>query len=240
MTVAALSTTNHDAVTAAIHLASARKGIDFNYMLAQAKTESGLDPNAAARTSSARGLYQFTRGTWLETIRKHGAESGLGWAASAVARGSVAHDPTLRDAILDLRRDPAIAADMAASYAADNAAKLEHGLGRAATATDLYLAHFLGAAGALRFLQAQAADSMQSAATVAPAAAHSNPRIFFAADGTARSLQAVHDHFGAIFGGKPVPPSGTALPVARVQLAAASPPADAARTAYLLLAELSA
>lgn len=236
MTLAALSSLSKDAVTAAIHFASARKGIDFSYLLAQAKTESGLDPNAAAPSSSARGLFQFTQGTWLEMIRKHGAENGLGWAAHAAADAS---DPATRAAVLDLRNDPTAAAAMAASYAADNAAKLGAGLGRAATATDLYLAHFLGAAGALRFLKAQAADPAGAAAAVVPAAAAANRRIFFAADGTPRSFQAVHDHFAAIFDGKAAPPTGTALPVARPAVRPAAAP-DAARTAYLLLAELSA
>nr|WP_295659217.1 lytic transglycosylase domain-containing protein [Polymorphobacter sp.] len=219
--------------TAAIRLASAGQGIDFNYLLNQAKAESGLDPNAAAPTSSARGLFQFTAGTWLETIRKHGREHGLGEAAAALD-GAV--DPTTRAAILDLRRDPVASADMAASYTADNAAKLSTGLGRTATATDLSLAHFLGAAGALRFLKA---DPSAPASAINPAAARANPRIFFAADGSPRSVAQVHDHFAAIFG-KPVPPTGTALPVTRqpaLQLAAAP---DAARMAYLLLAELSA
>ena len=222
--------------TAAIRLASARQGIDFNYLFTQAKTESGLDPNAAAPTSSARGLFQFTAGTWLETIRKHGREHGLG-AAAAVLDDGGAIDPATRTAILDLRHDPLASADMAAAYAADNAAKLSAGLDRPATATDLSLAHFLGAAGALRFLNA---DPAGAALAIVPAAARANPRIFFADDGSARSVQQVYDHFAAIFGGKPVPPTGTALPVARqpaIQIAAAP---DAARMIYLQLAELSA
>jgi len=235
MTVA-ISSVSKDTVTTAIRLASARQGIDFNYLLTQAKTESGLDPNAAAATSSARGLFQFTRGTWLDTIRKHGAEAGLGWAAEAVGKD---RDPAVRAAILDLRRDPTAASAMAASYAADNAAKLATGLGRSPTATDLYLAHFLGPAGAVRFFRAQAADPAGAAAAVVPTAAKANPHIFFAPDGTSRSVEAVYDHFAAIFGGKMVPPKGMSLPPSRpppLQIAAAP---DAARTAYLLLAEMS-
>lgn len=225
----------------AIHSASMRTGIDFNYLLAEAKAESGLDAGAVSATSSARGLYQFTRGTWLETVRKHGAEHGLAWAANAVADGRAAHDPVTRTAILDLRRDPAASASMAAAYTVDNAAKLAASLGRPATGTDLYLAHFLGAAGALHFLKARAAGPDTAAATVAPTAARSNHSVFFTVNGTPRSLSAVYDHFAAKFG-QPVPSTGTDLPPARsfpaLQVAAWAP--DAARTAYLLLAELSA
>lgn len=222
-------------VTAAVKLASVRTGVDFNYLYSQAKTESGLNPDATARTSSARGLYQFTGGTWLETIRKHGAEHGLAWASAAVTDGSAARDPAIKAAILDLRHDATASALMAGAYAADNALKLEAGLGRTATATDLYMAHFLGAAGALRFLKAKAANPETIAASVSPAAARSNHGVFFTAHGGARSLAAVYDRLAVKFGGNGVPPAGTVLPVAAVASAT-----DAARLMYLQLAGLSA
>ena len=48
-------------VQAAIAQASSKTGVDFDYLLGQAKVESGLNPNAKAGTSSASGLYQFVR-----------------------------------------------------------------------------------------------------------------------------------------------------------------------------------
>lgn len=235
---------------AAVRLASARTGVDFGYLYTQAKVESGLDPAAAATTSSARGLFQFTSATWLDTVRRHGAEHGLGWAAKAVG-GAAARDPAVRRAVLDLRRDPQASALMAGELAGDNAARLEAGLGRAATPTDLYMAHFLGAAGALRFLRARDATPNAAAAEVAPAAAQANRGVFFARDGSARSLSAVYDRFAARFGGNPVPPAGSDLPVAprswpapvsagMSPLAPLPTAPQAARFAYLLLAELGA
>ena len=41
-------------VKAAISRAASRTGVDFNYLVAQARIESGLNPQAKARTSSAR------------------------------------------------------------------------------------------------------------------------------------------------------------------------------------------
>jgi soluble lytic murein transglycosylase-like protein len=64
--------------------AANRTGVNFDYLLAQAKIESGLNPQARAGTSSAAGLYQFTRSTWLQTLEQHGAEHGLGWAGAAI------------------------------------------------------------------------------------------------------------------------------------------------------------
>ena len=220
------------AVTGAIQLAAARRGIDFAYLYAQARVESRFDPNAAARTSSARGLFQFTASTWLDMVRRHGAEVGLADAAAALRGGA---DPATRAAVLDLRRDPQLSADLAAAFAADNRTRLEAGLGRAATATDLYCAHFMGAAGALKFLRARAVDPTAPAAGLFPAAARANHAVFFASDGTARSFEAIYDRFAARLNGNSVPPTGNFLPV---QVAVVAPAASAARLAYLSLATL--
>ena len=65
-------------VQAAIGRAAQATGTDFDYLLAQARLESGLDPAAKARTSSAAGLFQFVDATWLDTLDRHGAAHGLG------------------------------------------------------------------------------------------------------------------------------------------------------------------
>ncbi len=242
---AVIGANDRSAVIGAIQLASARSGVDFGYLYAQAKLESGLDPSARAATSSARGLYQFTASTWLDTIRKHGAANGLGWAADALDAGA---SGAAKAAILDLRRDPQAAAAMAAAFASDNRASLEAGLGRPATATDLYIAHFLGASGALKFLRAHDADPRAAGAGVAPAAAHANHAVFYAANGAPRSLAGIYDNFAAKLTGTTLPPAGTALPVqwaglapllTAAPLAAAQATPQTARLAYLALAELA-
>ena len=52
-------------VASAIQKASARTGVDFKYLVAQAGQESSFKPDAKASTSSATGLYQFIESTWL-------------------------------------------------------------------------------------------------------------------------------------------------------------------------------
>ena len=185
----------------AIAVASERTGIDFNYLLGQAQVESGLRPNARAGTSSATGLYQFIEQSWLGVVKEHGAKHGLGWAADSIRQtGSgrfVVSDPAARRAILDLRNDPAAASLMAAEHASDNKDALEASLGRAATGTDLYMAHFLGIGGAKKFLSAMDAGSGRSAASLFPAAARANRNVFYASDGRARSLGEVYQRFAA-------------------------------------------
>ena len=170
------------AARAAIARAAQATGVDFDFLLAQAKLESGLDPNARAGTSSATGLYQFLGSTWVDTLKKHGAEHGLGWA------GAAATDPAMRAQVMALRHDPQASALMAAELAGDNQMALSSALGRTPDSAELYLAHFLGAQGATQFLSALSVDPGQSAASVVPTAAASNRAIFFAADGAPRSL----------------------------------------------------
>src|SRR3546814_20951472 len=70
----------------AVQNASARSGIDFDYLFDVARVESGYNPAARASTSSARGLYQFPKQTWLATAERHGANPGLAWQADGIGR----------------------------------------------------------------------------------------------------------------------------------------------------------
>lgn len=245
-------------VSSAIQLAAARTGVDFDYLFSQARIESGLNPNARARTSSATGLFQFIDQTWLATVHEHGERHGLGWAAAAIRRGPGGRyqvaDPEMRRAILDLRRQPEAASAMAAEFAADNRDYLEPRLGRPVEPVDLYLAHFLGAAGASRFLSAHQANPNASAAAVAPSAARANRSVFYDRSGAPRTLDQVRQRFAEKMGGD-VPAPVRAAPIAppdestTIRLAAMQAPAQAgpimagpspqyARLAYLMLAEL--
>jgi len=169
-------------VREAIARAASASGIDFDYLLAQAKIESNLNPRARSGASSASGLYQFTNATWMQTLARHGAELGL---------PALGPDPASREAAMALRFDPQASALMAAGLASDNKAALTSALGHAPDASELYLAHFLGADGAVKFLNALASDPSQSAASLLPAAAASNRSIFNRTDGSARSVSEV-------------------------------------------------
>lgn len=174
-------------VRSAIAGAAQATGTDFAYLMAQAKLESSLDPSARSRSSSASGLYQFTTGTWLRTLEKHGSEHGLGWASDMIRSGA-ASDPAARAQLLALRFDPQVAATMAGELAGDNGEYLTGVLGRQPDHAELYLAHFFGAEGAGRFLGALASDPSQSAAALLPSAAASNRSTFYDRSGAPRSV----------------------------------------------------
>ncbi len=198
----ALSTTAR--VQSAIASAAQKTGVDFGYLLNQARIESSLNPDATAATSSAAGLFQFTNQTWLATVKAHGGDHDLGWASDAITRNpggafSVA-SPAMRAAILGLRTQPEAASSMAAEFASDNATFLGEQLGHDPEQVDLYLAHFLGASGAVEFLQGYAANPQASAALVLPKAAAANHAIFYRGDGSMRSFAEIRGHFAAKLG----------------------------------------
>jgi len=99
--------------------------------------ESGGNPNATNGNSTASGPAGFTNGTWLETIRKN--------------RPDLAGLPD--DQLLALKKDPALAGQMADAYRAANEAILAKS-GLPVTAGTSYLAHFAGPHGAVKVLQA--------------------------------------------------------------------------------------
>jgi hypothetical protein len=123
-----------------------------------AGVESNFNPVATPGTSSAQGLYQFISSTWKAMVAKYGSKYGIPANASP--------------------NDPRANALMAAEYMKENQAYLEGKLGRKVTATDLYLAHFLGSGGAVKLLSAPSGDS--AIMHVTPGQAKANATVFYA------------------------------------------------------------
>lgn len=180
-------------VIQAIHAASTSTGVDFAYLMQQAAAESNFDADAKAGTSSASGLYQFIESTWLNMVERHGDKYGIDTSAS-------------RDELLDLRDDPETAANLAAEFANDNKAFLEMHWDAARNgdteigATELYLAHFLGAGGAAAFLNARDENPLKIAADLFPSAAAANKNVFYDREtGRAKTLAEVYAFFDKKF-----------------------------------------
>jgi hypothetical protein len=184
-----------DLVTSAIRSASRTTGANFDYLLNTAIRESSLNPTARARTSSARGLYQFIESTWLTMVKEEGAKFGLGKYADAITRGADGQyrvsDPAVRAEILKLRDDPKSASVMAGALAKRNAGELSSFLGRKPTSGELYLAHFLGAGGAKKMIQLERTNPNASAAAAFPDAAQANRSIFLGRGGKQRNVSEV-------------------------------------------------
>lgn len=172
-----------------------RNGVDFDYLLQTALRESSLNPQAKAQTSSAVGLFQFLEGTWLQVMKEEGPRLGYGDYANAITRTAggdyVVADPATKAAILKLREDPKIAADLAAAFTRSNGDYLRARFGRMPSAGELYIAHFLGAQGAERMFTAGLQNPDQIAADLFPRQAAANRAIFYS-NGQARTIREVY------------------------------------------------
>lgn len=155
-----------ESVADIIKKAAERTGVDYGTMMAFAKQESGFNPSAKAKTSSASGLFQFIGSTWKNMVAKYGSTFGIG-------EGDV--------------MDPLANATMGAMYIKENSNFLRKN-GIPINGTTLYAAHFLGPGGAAKLF---GADQNADATALMPAAAKANPGIFKNKDGSAKTVAEV-------------------------------------------------
>jgi hypothetical protein len=215
-------------VEAAIQRASSATGVDFGYLMGAAKRESGYNPNAKAKTSSATGLFQFLDQTWLATLKQHGAKYGYARYADLIQRGPSGHyyvnGAEARATVMDLRLDPHASALMAGEMAADHAAYLRGRVGREPTAGELYVAHVLGPQGSAKLIDAVRISPTASAPALFPDAAASNRHIFYRG-GRAATVTEVYANLTTGPGGGPAqvapPPSSPSPDQGFIQYASA-------------------
>lgn len=119
--------------------------------------ESGGNPNAKARTSSASGLYQFTDSTWKAMVDKYGKQYGISRA---------------------MKNDKDAQEIMVRLLTKENSDSLSRFLKRQPSEAELRIAHFAGIHDAKRLIKA--ANKNVPAARLTPAAARANPTIFYA------------------------------------------------------------
>lgn len=157
-------------------------GHSFTAILAQATQESGLDPAARNRSSSAAGPFQFLERTWLDLFRRHGSAYGQGELASAIqSRNGIpsVKDPAVRRQILALRHDVDLSAGMAARYLSEGRDRLEERLKRPVSETESRIAYVLGVGGAAKLIRAAESSPRAAAAELLPTAARSNRGLFY-------------------------------------------------------------
>lgn len=186
-------------VSSAIQKASEKTGIDFSYLLQQAQVESSFKFDAKAKTSSASGLYQFIESTWIKMVDKYGDKYGLNHYADKINASGKVEDQVTRAEILKLRNDPEICALMAGEFASENKNYLQNCINGDVGATELYMAHFMGAGGAAKFLNQMENNPAAIASKLFPDAARANKNIFYHKDGTGKSLAEVYEHFDRKF-----------------------------------------
>lgn len=153
---------NWTGMKAMFDAAAKMTGVDVKTLAAMCAIESNFNPDAKAGTSSASGLFQFLTGTWNGMMNKYAAKYGIDPRTS----------PT----------DPRAAVLMGAEFIKENLNTLKNRVkGRELTNTDAYMAHFLGAGTAAKFLNSDpnaiGADVMRGPPGKDPVAANMN--VFF-------------------------------------------------------------
>lgn len=175
-------------------------GVDPVYMMTLADVESSLSPEAKAPTSSAEGLFQFIDSTWLEIVSLHAADYGFTAAAEAIRM--VNGEPVVRDKdrewIMNLRTDPYFSALMAGELIKDVERALIAQGERELAEAELYLAHFLGAKSAVRFLEVLDQDPNMKASKLFPKAAKANTGLFMEGKGRKRRPVTVAELYNKI------------------------------------------
>lgn len=165
------------------------------------ETAGTFDPAIANPKSSALGLGQFTKTTWLSELDRSAATYNIDLAG----RGA--------DEVLALRADPRIAAAMVAAHARGNAEVMVEMLGRdGVSGGELYAAHFLGVHAAVRLMRAADADMDSEGVKREFASAvfndegeEINASVFRAPDGSWRSAREIVAAFNEEFGAERQP-----------------------------------
>lgn len=156
------------------------------YMVATATRESGNNPYAKNPSSSAQGTNQFLDGTFQDMVNRHPSANGPGQSYTD-------------------KNDPKLMSD----YTQENVQALRLGLGRPPTSVEVYAAHFLGAAGAVKFLTAPPNTPVTQ--VVSPQAIASNHNVFFDKSGQPLTVGQVYANVSQNMGFKdtiPMNPQG--------------------------------
>ena len=204
-----------------IEKAATQYGLDPEELRRVAYQESGFSTKVKAGSSTAQGLFQFTKGTWLETLRKHGGDPGVGYGREAEEITLDAHgrphvaDPQRLQQLLDLRGNGQLNAFMGAAYRADNAKTFRDRFGRDPTQGEQYGLHMLGPGGEAALVRAGEANPGQNAAAVLPDAADSNRSVFYkhGQPVTVADLEAFLDKVAAREPREPPPPQAVEVTI---------------------------
>jgi hypothetical protein len=197
--VAASFTSDSLSINAMVREAAGVVGVDPRFLSRTAQRESAWNIYAASPRSSARGLFQFIEQTWLLSVSRFGDAHGLGHEARLIeidrSGRAFVRDLHERRRILAMRYDPIIASRLAAELTAENQRFLARDLGRPPTERELYAAHVLGAAGAIKLIRYATIAPGFPAARLFPNAAAANRSLFFRS-GRVLGLAEVLNGFG--------------------------------------------
>ncbi len=159
-----------------IQSASSQQNVPFGNLMAFADVESAFDPNGnAGSMSSAKGLFQFTNGTWSQMVSNYGNKFNVSTDPSEIY-------------------NPLSNAQMGASYYNENAQLLQAKGISNPSCGQVYMCHMLGGGMGPKFIAAYQADPSTPLTDVLPANVIANNPLWF------RGATTVGDAYGKIDG----------------------------------------
>lgn len=144
--------------------ASVKTNVDVITLAVLGDLESSYNPKAKAKTSSAKGLYQFTKRTWRVTVNSYGSK----------------HDITNPDIY-----NPVHNTLMAAEYIQENYNILKRRLRREPKLHEVYLSHVISPVKTTVLLRSR---GRIPAAWILPKEARANRTLFYHRNGKAKSI----------------------------------------------------
>jgi hypothetical protein len=165
-------------VAAAIKEASRVTGMSEAVLTAIAYRESAFNPRAGASTSSAKGLFQFIKGTWAYMVKTYGARFGVPQDADIF--------------------DPLSNAIMGAVFLKYEVYPSISAVKPNPNATDLYIGHFMGAQGGAQWLKMLSSDPGRYAYLDWPDAAAANRSVYWnSKTGKPRTYAEIYNMFNS-------------------------------------------
>lgn len=194
-------------VADAIRKASAVTGCDPDYLASLAHAEYGSEiwsgdyGKGPAVGGSARGITQMQPGTFLDLVKGNADIFGSVMQPPVNGQQLLARSD---DELLALRSDPQLSVVAGGLYANQNKARLASVVGREPTGAEVYTGHFLGPAGAARFLTAvQNTPDAPAGSVVGADVVKANPGVFKDRAGNDLSCQQAFAEIGANFANNP-------------------------------------
>lgn len=183
-------------VAKAIVRAAKDTGFPADYLMAIAEKESSFDCDAVSDNSTALGCFQYIEQSWLSVVKRHGASFGLADVASKIFQKTTRRgapyfdieDESLKDDVLNLRRDPYLSAALTATDLQDARRRIEAKLDIVMGDEDLYLPHVVGEDAAAQVLAVAAKRPQTTAKRVLPTAARYNRAMFHGRGGRPLSV----------------------------------------------------
>lgn len=137
-----------------------------------------IDYSKTNDKTGTQGLFQFKDTTFRETVTVPNVAAVMKSAGYDVANMSPQQ-------LNDLRKDPRASTLAAAAYAQSNKTNMERVLGRPVNDAELYMSHFLGATGGVKFLVAYQENPDQPVTNVvSPDALDKNKTVFMKSQGS--------------------------------------------------------